>query len=140
MVIVVRNDLKMGKGKLAAQCCHAAVECHKQITYKASNNNIDNIYTYFLRYWSKSGQPKIILKVESEKELLEIYKNSKDYKFNLDNNINNSKKAIFYKPLITSLICDAGKTQLDPGTYTVVGIGPAPSWMIDKITIDLKLL
>ena len=28
--MVVRTDIKMGKGKIAAQCCHAAIGAYKQ--------------------------------------------------------------------------------------------------------------
>ena len=42
--------------------------------------------------------------------------------------------------LPTSVIYDAGKTQLKGVTLTVLGIGPAPKEIIDTITKDLKLL
>ena len=63
MVLVVRTDLKMGKGKAAAQCSHAAVGA-----YKIAKKNAPNI----LRKWEKTGQPKIVTKVETEGELLQV--------------------------------------------------------------------
>lgn len=42
--------------------------------------------------------------------------------------------------LTASLIHDAGRTQVEPGSATVVGIGPGPSHIVNKVTGDLKLL
>ena len=42
--------------------------------------------------------------------------------------------------LVTSIIEDAGRTQVDPGTITVCAVGPGPSGYIDRFTRHLKLL
>jgi PTH2 family peptidyl-tRNA hydrolase len=60
MVLVVRNDLKMGKGKAAAQCSHATLGCYKKALKSPR----------LLSYWEDNGQPKVVLKCEEEKELL----------------------------------------------------------------------
>ncbi len=59
MVLVVRNDLKMGKGKAAAQCSHATLGCYK----KAMK------FPRILKNWEYMGQAKIALKVETETEM-----------------------------------------------------------------------
>lgn len=59
MVLVVRNDLKMGKGKAAAQCSHATLGCYKQALKQPR----------VLREWEDMGQAKVVLKCEEEKEL-----------------------------------------------------------------------
>ncbi|BCU70475.1 peptidyl-tRNA hydrolase Pth2 [Stygiolobus caldivivus] len=117
MVIVVRTDLEMGKGKIAAQAAHAAVSLVLDILYKGKNN-----WREWLEEWLSEGQPKIVVKVNSLDEMLRRSKLAQDYNL----------------PFV--IIQDAGKTQLEPGTPTCVGIGPAPSEIIDKITGDLKLL
>lgn len=53
MVLVIRNDLKMGKGKVAAQCAHAAVAGYSAATKKPK----------MLRAWEECGHKKITLKV-----------------------------------------------------------------------------
>ncbi|MFH1055146.1 MAG: peptidyl-tRNA hydrolase Pth2 [Candidatus Altiarchaeota archaeon] len=107
-VIVVRVDLEMGKGKIAAQASHAAVAAADKSQYK--------------RDWYGSGQKKTVVKVSGEKELLKILQEARE------------------AGLPTALIEDAGHTQLEPGTKTCVGIGPAPEAELDKITGKLKLL
>jgi len=109
-VIVVRSDLKMGKGKLAAQVAHASIASFLKANFLVK------------RKWLKEGMKKIVLKVNSEKELLEIYEKAKNAK------------------LPCEIIRDAGHTQLEPGTITALGIGPAEDEKIDKITGNLKLL
>jgi len=109
-VLVVRTDLDIGKGKIAAQCAHASVESVLRSDAKT------------VQRWRESGAKKIVLKAESESELKKIQQQAAKAK------------------LISVLISDAGLTQLKPGTKTAVGIGPDSEAKIDKITGKLKLL
>jgi PTH2 family peptidyl-tRNA hydrolase len=114
-VIVVRTDIKMGKGKLATQVAHAAVEA----VFRCMENNVCREW---LEIWRRSGQKKIVVKVDSLAELIELKKKAEEL-------------SIPY-----ALIADAGLTQLSPGTVTSLGLGPAPSQLLDSITGLLKLL
>ncbi len=112
-VIVIRKDISLGKGKLAGQVAHAAVAGYRKV--KQSNPEI-------IDKWEMIGEKKVVVKVDGEKELIELFQNLKD------NNI----------PV--SLIRDAGLTQIKPGTKTCFAIGPWYEDQIDKFTKDLKLL
>lgn len=111
-VIVVRSDLKMGKGKIAAQVAHASLSAVESGQRK---------HGWYER-WKEEGQPKVVLKVESESGLRDLFKKAKA------------------AGLPAALIEDRGLTQVDPGTVTCAGIGPAPDPDIDSITGKLKLL
>lgn len=115
MVIVVRSDLPMGKGKIGAQCAHAALECCRQTL---SNEKKQQMF----HSWLRVGQPKIILRISNEEELLTLAKKAQQ------------------AGLITAIIKDAGRTQLRPGTVTVIGIGPGSNEVIDSFTSKLRLL
>lgn len=112
-VIVVRNDLKMGKGKLAVQVAHAAV---------SSAENARKYKKDWFDAWFGENQAKICVKVDGEKELRIL------------------KGKVDEMGIPNSLIQDAGLTQLEPGTTTCLGIGPLPSEVADRYTGDLKLL
>lgn len=71
--------------------------------------------------WQSQGMKKIVLKVQGKKELLELFERAK-------------------KMLPTSLIKDAGHTQVKPGEPTCIAIGPAEEKKIDEFTKELKLL
>ncbi|XP_040192875.1 peptidyl-tRNA hydrolase 2, mitochondrial [Rana temporaria] len=112
MVLVVRNDLKMGKGKVSAQCSHAAVSAYKQLLKRNPE---------LLKQWEYCGQPKVVLKAPDEDTLVELLTQAKQL------------------GLAVSLIQDAGRTQIAPGSRTVLGVGPGPSDLVDKVTGHLKL-
>jgi peptidyl-tRNA hydrolase len=63
MVLCVNQDLKMSKGKVAAQCCHAAVAVVQSFRRRMP---------LWFRAWEKGGQAKIALKVESTQQLLNL--------------------------------------------------------------------
>jgi len=109
-VIVVRRDLKLPRGKLAAQASHASVEAALK-----SNSSV-------VETWRKIGMKKAVLRVDNLDELLEIKKKARSYK------------------LVSALIIDAGHTVLEPGTITCLGIGPDSEEKIDKVTGSLKML
>ena len=114
MVIVVRNDLKMSIGKTAAQVGHAVLGAYQ----RSMNKN-----ALLVNNWQNfSGQAKIVLQVNSEKELNDIEDNAKK------------------NGLVTCLIRDAGRTEVEPNTPTCCAIGPDIVSNIDKITGNLKLL
>lgn len=114
--IVLRRDIRMGRGKAAAQAAHASCEAVFAILRSGRR-----IWNDWLEKWRAGGQLKVVLRVDSEAELLDIYRKALE----LD--------------LPASLIADAGRTQLEPGTRTAVAIGPAPSSLVDKVTGHLKL-
>eukprot|EP00040_Diaphanoeca_grandis_P032020 m.192945 g.192945 ORF g.192945 m.192945 type:complete len:207 (+) comp32488_c4_seq3:89-709(+) len=113
LVILVRTDLKMQKGKIAAQCGHATLGC-----YKVARRHQPKV----LRQWEAFGQAKVALKVTTDEELEKIMVNARN------------------AGLIAVPIRDAGRTQIAAGSRTVLGIGPAPKSVIDKYTNHLKLL
>jgi len=108
--ILVRQDLKLPKGKLAVQVAHASIEA----TLKSDPKKIDT--------WRKQGMKKIVLKVKDLKELKSFLKRAKNLK------------------ITTSIIKDAGLTTIRPGTITCLAIGPDSDNKIDFIIKELKLI
>lgn len=108
--ILVRQDLKMQKGKLGSQVAHASVES----VLKSNDSKINE--------WRSEGMKKIILRVKDEKELLEY------------------KKLAEKEKLVTALIRDAGLTFFKKPTLTCLAIGPDKEEKINKITKNLKLI
>ncbi len=111
-VIILRKDLRMSKGKAAAQASHAAVAAAMK-AYQEKHND-------FVLWW-RTGQRKIILGVDTEEELLEIETKLKT------------------TGVIIVKIDDAGRTQLPPNTTTALGIGPHAMKSVEEITSGLKL-
>ena len=107
--ILIRKDLKLPKGKLAAQAAHASTES----LLKSHKDDISK--------WRSQGMKKVVLKVENKSELLK-YKNMADD-----------------AGLVNALITDAGRTVVEPGTVTCLGIGPDKEEKIDKVTGRLKM-
>lgn len=108
--IVVRQDLKLPKGKLAAQASHASLEA--ALSSKKET----------LEAWRRQGAKKVVLKAADEKELLELERIAKSL------------------GVQTALITDAGHTVVEPGTITCLGIGPDKEELIDKVTGKLKMV
>lgn len=112
MVLVVRNDLKMGKGKIAAQCSHATLGLYKKLHNRAPKA---------LNRWEMCGQVKVVVKIESEEEMLALQARAKSIH------------------IPTHIVIDAGRTQIAPNSRTVMAVlGPAD--MVDDVTGGLKLL
>ena len=113
MVIVVRSDLGMSKGKTAAQVAHAAVNC----AFAAKKKDPDA-----LERWMSNAYPKIVLKADDETELFEI------------------KAVADALGIINSVVTDAGRTEIAPGSVTCIGLGPDAGSKIDKVTGGLSML
>jgi len=109
-VIVVRSDVKMSKGKTAAQAAHASVSA----VLKSGKTEV--------KKWEMEGQKKVILKARTLDELLLLREKCRK------------------NGLVHAIISDAGHTELTPGTITTLGIGPDDEKKIDKVTGSLPLL
>ena len=117
MVFLVRQDLKMGAGKIAAQVAHAAIGLYDDILEG------ENIYQKTaLNNWFNYGQKKVVLKIPDLDTMLEVVKKCKKLK------------------LQYCIISDAGHTQIPQGSITVLGIGPDIGGKINDITGTFKLM
>lgn len=123
MMLVVRTDLGMTKGKIAAQCCHAAVAVVTDIIRGSRNQPLEpTLARHYLEHWDRNGAMKIAVKCSSEEELIAIEKAAEQHK------------------LPHCLIHDAGHTQVAPNSATVIAIGPAPEQLLNQVTGGMKLL
>jgi peptidyl-tRNA hydrolase, PTH2 family len=113
MVLVVRGELRLTPGKAAVQVAHAAVMLVLQ-AQKRRGDSLDR--------WLEEGQKKIAVVAPTLAEMVERQSRA-------------SRQGI-----PTVWVDDAGLTEVAPGTRTCLGLGPAPSTVLDKVTGDLALL
>lgn len=112
MVLLVRRDLEMGKGKTGAQCAHAAVGLYKSLRRSKDER---------LKEWEAVGATKVALRVSDERELLAV------------------AEAARRAGLPHHVVVDAGRTQVAAGSRTVLSVLGRGS-EVDKLTGRLKLL
>lgn len=127
-VIVMRKDLNMRKGKIAAQAAHASMGALLKCFRKYTTSDNTTVYeTEFgqncvLDSWLNGKFTKICVSVDSEKELLDIYESIPD-------------------DMPKTLITDVGLTEFNGiPTITCFCVGPFTSEDIDLYTGHLKLL
>ena len=126
-VIVVRKDLNMRKGKLAAQVAHASL---KVILDRLEiEHDFGDYYEGVIKFtdknfkeWLMDKFTKIVVSCDDEKTLFEI------------------EKKCFKNNIPSALIKDAGLTEFKEPTFTCIAVGPADPDEIDKITGDFPLL
>src|SRR5215470_17428655 len=105
--MVVRMALGMGRGKIAVQCSHAAV------------SSADTARTKFPKWhnaWLREGQTKIAVKGKDIDELMDLERRARSI------------------PIPSYLVQDKGLTQVLAGSITCLGLGPAPSGIVDSLT------
>ncbi|RVW17295.1 putative peptidyl-tRNA hydrolase 2 [Vitis vinifera] len=85
LVLVVRQDLKMGTGKIASQCAHAATGMYAELVQSQRS---------LLRQWEQCGQAKIVVTCKNQQEM------------------NKLKEAAESIGLPTFVVADAGRTQV----------------------------
>ena len=133
-MIVMRRDLHMRKGKIAAQAGHACVTAVLMaleredrlgqvevlgggLALKPSNRPATP-----LSDWFRHGTAKVCVYVDSEEALLELDRRAKEAGF------------------LSALICDAGMTEFHgQPTYTCLALEPLPPEAVDPLTSDLPL-
>lgn len=118
MALVIRQDLGMQKGKVAAQCCHAALACYRLIATDPLRESYNMALT---QRWLSGGQAKITLKCPDKETMDELFAKALSLGVN------------------SYVVHDAGRTQIAAGSATVLGLGPAPKAVMDQITGELKL-
>ncbi|KAF4776455.1 peptidyl-tRNA hydrolase PTH2 [Colletotrichum scovillei] len=121
LVLVVRTDLGMTKGKMAAQASHATLACYKSLS-KIAAKDPSSSAAKILSRWENLGQAKIAVQIKNQDEMLELMGKARSL------------------GVTSEVIADAGRTQIEAGSLTVLGVGPAPRSLVDQITGHLKLL
>lgn len=124
-VIVIRKDLGMRRGKEIAQGAHASIAWLTRLIQHwikgwTEPDMCEDIGEEGLA-WLQGAFTKIVVKVNSEEELLDIHKRAVE------------------AGLTVSLIKDAGRTEFKEPTYTAVAIGPNEVSKVDAITGELEL-
>ncbi|KAJ5221436.1 peptidyl-tRNA hydrolase 2 [Penicillium citrinum] len=114
LVLVIRTDLGMTKGKMAAQASHATLACYKYFQSHQPDSPI-------LSRWERGGQAKIALQIKSEDDMILL------------------QAQAMSMGLCARVIQDAGRTQIAAGSRTVLGV-LGPKSVVDSVTGHLKLL
>lgn len=127
-VIVVRKDLNMRKGKIAAQVAHAAIKVffdRMKIFGKGRFFAFAIIFrlTKDMILWMQNDFTKVVVSVNTEDEIYELADKARE------------------AGLPYAVMIDNGFTEFHrEKTVTCIAIGPAKNEDLDPITGDLKLL
>jgi len=136
LVLVVRTDLGMRTGKIAAQVAHAAVgtvmDLQEQAAEQSSASSVNASSSLSavlaansiraLSSWLEQGQAKVVLQIGSASAMHALEERARS------------------RGLATHIVADAGRTQIAAGSETVLAVGPGPIALVDEITGGLKLL
>ena len=115
MTVCVRKDLAMSPGKIASQVAHACLQL-------ATNLEADLNRKALVKQWQEYSSEKIVvLECTSLENMSAVQAKA-------------SELGVFTAP-----IADAGRTEVDSGTVTCMGVGPGYEDIIDQITGNLKL-
>ncbi|MBQ5887124.1 MAG: aminoacyl-tRNA hydrolase [Clostridia bacterium] len=134
MMIVMRRDLKMRKGKIAAQAGHACIEALLMAMHKEGRlaDLVESPEGMMLRMdgreetplteWFGGGVAKICVYVDSEEELMAIAAKAEEM------------------GIIAAVITDAGATEFHGvPTRTCLALEPLPAEVADTLTGSLPL-
>jgi len=114
MMLCVREDLKMKKGKIGAQCSHATLGLYMKIANKKK-------YEKMLEDWLTKGQKKIVAKLKDEGAMNLLVSKATD------------------AGIAFHVVQDAGHTQVAAGSRTVIALIDYENKM-NTITSRLKLM
>ncbi|KAA0203227.1 hypothetical protein HAZT_HAZT005974 [Hyalella azteca] len=109
----------MSKGKIASQCSHASV-----MAYKRMRSPLQSVRygSGLLTSWDLNGQAKVVLRAENLQVMKKLEQMARE------------------KNIPVHKVHDAGRTEIPEGSLTVMGLGPAPIFLIDQVTGHLRLL
>lgn len=118
MYIIINNDLKMGKGKIAGQACHSVARIIRILENMKNTLHRNNYMN-----WCKNYEPKIVLKATQEQieDLIEKYSDIK-------------------KNIWSIYTQDLGRTQIEEGSITSICFCPIKRKDRPIELKDLKLL
>lgn len=116
MVFVVNSELSMGPGKMAAQVGHATLHLFRHV-----QEGKDEKACAEMKQWEETGGKKVVVRGNNAQHLLALKKRS--YELRIPN----------------VMVHDAGRTQVEPGSLTVLALFGRSS-LLDKVTGKLRLL
>lgn len=109
--IIVRDDLKMSKGKMMAQCVHSIMMLYE----KGDKTKIDK--------WQDMYGEKVVILRANKQKIKQL-----------------QKEGIQEFGIESFWVVDAGRTEVEEGTETVCIFEPTKSKYIQKLTRGLKLM
>ena len=144
LVLVVNKGLGMSAGKVASQASHATLGAVR------SGEEAGGWREDAVDVWEEEGEKIVVCVVGGEDEMaalvekarahiLPIHQNDDDQNDDQNDEDGDGNDGNDHRGVPVFMFEDAGRTQVEEGSVTVVAFGPAPASWIDPVTKKLKL-